>query len=291
MNIGFIGLGTMGRPMARNLLGMGGPLRVWNRSREPVEALAEEGAQATADPAEAAAAEILVSMLADDVAVRQVVLEGGALAAMAAGSVHVNMATVSVDFARELADRHGERGVGYISAPVLGRADMAAAGKLNILAAGPDEALTRVQPLFDVLGQKTWRFGARPEQANVVKLAANFCLASAIETMAESSALVRAHGISGAGFLEMLYSTLFAAPAYRGYGEMIAEERFSPAGFRLVLGLKDIRLALAAAEAGHVPLPVASVLRDNLLDAVAQGDGDLDWAALAKVAARRAGLE
>jgi 3-hydroxyisobutyrate dehydrogenase-like beta-hydroxyacid dehydrogenase len=199
------------------------------------------------------------------------------------------MATVSVQFAREMAQLHAERGVGYVAAPVLGRSDVAAAGRLNILAAGPDELIARVQPLLDLIGAKTWGFGDRPEQANAVKLAANFMLASAIEAMAEAATLASGYDVPAPAFLEMVTSTLFAAPAYKGYGALIAEKRYEPVGFKLTLGLKDIRLALEAADRAHVPMPFASVLKDNFLDAVASGDGNRDWAALANVAGRRAG--
>jgi 3-hydroxyisobutyrate dehydrogenase-like beta-hydroxyacid dehydrogenase len=291
MRIGFIGLGAMGLSMARNLLRGGAPVQVWNRSDGPVQVLAGEGAQACATAADAAGADVLFSMLADDDAVRHVMVDGGVLDAMPPGSVHVNMATVSVAFGRELATWHAARGIGYVAAPVLGRVDVAAAGKLNILAAGPTTELDRVQPLFDLMGQKTWRFGGVAAQANAVKLAVNFNLACAIEAMAESAALVRAHGIDAADFLGLLLQTSFTGPAHQAYGKMIAADRYAPAGFKLTLGLKDVRLALAASDATHVPMPFASVLRDSLLDAVAHGDGGLDWASLAKVAARRAGLE
>jgi 3-hydroxyisobutyrate dehydrogenase-like beta-hydroxyacid dehydrogenase len=228
-------------------------------------------------------------MLADDGAVRAAIVDGGVLATPEAGLIHVNMATVSVQFAREMAQLHAERGVGYVAAPVLGRSDVAAAGKLNILAAGPDELIARVQPLLDLIGAKTWGFGDRPEQANAVKLAANFMLASAIEAMAEAATLASGYDVPAPAFLEMVTSTLFAAPAYKGYGALIAEKRYEPVGFKLTLGLKDIRLALEAADRAHVPMPFASVLKDNFLDAVASGDGNRDWAALANVAGRRAG--
>lgn len=290
MRIGFLGLGTMGWPMAANLIKAGHSLKAWNRSSEPVSRLAALGAEPAASPAEAAGGvEVLISMLADDEASRDVLVGQGALAALEQGTVHVNMATVSVAFARELAAAHAEHGVSYIAAPVLGRVNVAEAGQLNILAAGDAAGLDRVQPLLDVLGQKTWRFGERPEQANAVKLAANFMIASAIETMAEATSLAVGHGVAKPAFLEMLTSTIFAAPPYKGYGAAIAEERFEPAGFKLSLGLKDIRLALAAAEAVNVPLPFAGVLRDNHLDALAHGEGHLDWAALSRVAERRAG--
>jgi 3-hydroxyisobutyrate dehydrogenase-like beta-hydroxyacid dehydrogenase len=281
MNIGFIGLGAMGRGMAANLLRAGYPLRVWNRSPQPVQELAAQGAQAAGSAAEAAAVDVLFTMLADDASTRAV-LESGALDALAPDSIHVNMATVSVAFAREMAQLHATRGVGYIAAPVLGRVDVAAAGKLNIVAAGPDDLIARVQPLFDLMGQKTWRFGTAPEQANAVRLGANLTLACAIEAMGESAALVGAHGIEASGFLDLLSNTLFAgSPVYKGYGGMIAQERYSPAGFKLSLGLKDVGLANDAAEAQGLRLRFGTVLRETLQEAVARGEGDLDLAALA----------
>jgi 3-hydroxyisobutyrate dehydrogenase-like beta-hydroxyacid dehydrogenase len=291
MTIGFIGLGAMGRNMAARLLQAGEPLIVWNRSPEPAQALAGQGARLALQPADAGKADVLFTMLADDAATRSVLLDGGVLAAMAPGSIHVNMATVSVAFGREMAVLHAGRGIGYIAAPVLGRVDVAAAGKLNILAGGPADLVARVQPYFDLMGQKTWRFGDAPEQANAVKLGANLTLACAIEAMGESSALVRAHGIGAADFLDLLGQTLFAgSPVYKGYGGMIAQERYSPAGFKLSLGLKDVGLAVEAGRDKGVPLAFGNALVENLRDAMGQGDGELDLAALAKVTARRGGL-
>jgi 3-hydroxyisobutyrate dehydrogenase-like beta-hydroxyacid dehydrogenase len=290
MKIGFIGLGAMGKAMATNLLRAGQPLRVWNRNPAPVEELAALGAERASGPAEAGKVDVLFSMLADDAAGRAVILDGGVLDAMPPGSVHVNMATVSPAFAHEMAARHAARGVGYVAAPVLGRVDVAAAGKLNIVAAGPGTLIDRVQPLLDLLGQKTWRFGEVPERANAVKLGANLTLASAVEAMGEAAALVREHGVGADSFLDLLSQTLFAgSPVYKGYGSMIAQERYSPGLFKLSLALKDVQLALQAAQEKGLILPVGNVLRENLLAAVKQGDGDLDLAALAKVAARRSG--
>jgi 3-hydroxyisobutyrate dehydrogenase-like beta-hydroxyacid dehydrogenase len=287
MTIGFNGLGAMGRNMAANLLKANEPLRVWNRSPAPVQALAGQGAQAAASAAQAGAVDVLFTMLADDAATRAVLFDGGVLDAMAPGSVHVNMATVSVAFGREMAQVHAQKGIGYLAAPVLGREDVAAAGKLNIVAAGPAALIARVQPYFDLMGQKTWQVGAQPEQANAVKLGANLTLACAIEAMGESSALVRAHGIEAAQFLDLIASTLFAgSPVYKGYGGMIAQERYSPAGFKLSLGLKDVQLAIDAAQAKGLTLAAGNAVRDNLRAAVDTGDAELDLAALAKVSAR-----
>ncbi|QIC86107.1 NAD(P)-dependent oxidoreductase [Serratia liquefaciens] len=291
MKIGFAGLGGMGSAMAANLLQAGYGVKVWNRSPQAAQPLVSAGAVQARQPEELAEVDVLITMLANDAATEQVVVESGLLQQLRAGAIHINMATVSVALAKRLALLHAERNVGYIAAPVLGRVDVAAAGKLNILAAGDPLLLAKVQPLFEVLGQQTWHFGDQPEQANIVKIAANFTLASAIETMAEGSALVRNYGVSGADYLHMLTSTLFASPAYKGYGGLIAEEKFEPAGFKLSLGMKDVGLALEAGANSHTPMPFASVLKDNFLDAVAQGDADLDWSALAKVAARRAGLK
>jgi 3-hydroxyisobutyrate dehydrogenase-like beta-hydroxyacid dehydrogenase len=290
MNIGFIGLGSMGMPMATNLLKAQLPLIVWSRNGANAEKLAGAGATVVASAAQAAKVDVLFSMLADDQAVTEVFITGGVLDQMPQGSIHVNMATVSVAMAKKLTQLHAVRSVGYVAAPVLGRIDVAAAGNLNILAAGKMQDLERVQPLLDLMGQKTWRYGEEPALANVVKIAANFSIASAIETMAETSALVRAYGIEAQAFIDLLTQTLYPSPVYEGYGSMIAQERYSPAGFKLSLGLKDVRLALEAGEAQHLPLPLGSTLRDSHLEAISQGYGLLDWAALGKAAARRGNI-
>lgn len=291
MNVGFLGLGGMGSAMAANLLKAGHAVTVWNRSPAATEPLAALGATVAATPTEAAHGDAVLSMLASDAAVHAVVLGGGVLDAMAPGAVHVNHATISVALAKELAQVHAERGLAYVAAPVFGRPDMAAAAKLNILVAGRGEAIERVRPLLDAMGSKVWPLGEAPERANVAKIAGNFMLATAIESMAEASVLARAHGISAADFLEVMTGTLFAAPAYQGYAKLIAERRFKPAGFALPLGYKDVGLALAAADAARVPLPFAGVLRDSLLEALAAGDEDVDWSVLSQVAARRAHLD
>lgn len=291
MKVGFIGLGAMGSAMASNLLAAGHAVTVWNRTESATVPLASLGAKVARTPERAAQGEVLCSMLADDAAVRAVVLDGGLLDAMDAGVVHVNHATISVALARELAEAHAQRGLAYVAAPVFGRPDAAAAARLNILAAGRPAAIATVRPLLEAMGSRVWPLGDAPERANVAKIAGNFMLASAIESMAEATALTRAHGVSAADFLDVMTSTLFASPAYQGYGALIAEERFKPAGFPLSLGFKDVGLAQAAAESARVPLPFAGVLRDSLLEALASGDDERDWSALALVAARRANLD
>jgi 3-hydroxyisobutyrate dehydrogenase-like beta-hydroxyacid dehydrogenase len=291
MRIGFIGLGAMGTGIAGRLLAADHALVVWNRSPAAMEALVARGAHAAARAAEAARVDVLHTMLADDDALRAVLLDGGVLDALPRGSVHVNHATISVALARELAELHARRGVDYVAAPVFGRPDAAAAGQLHVLVAGDALAVARVRPLLEAIGQSLWPLGTAPERANVVKIAGNFMLAAAIEAMAEATVLGRAHGIDAGELLAVLTGTLFAAPAYRNYGRLIAERQYAPAGFALRLGYKDTRLTLAAAESEQVPMPLAGILRDGFLDALAHGDGELDWSALAEVAARRAHLQ
>ncbi|MFB6894268.1 NAD(P)-dependent oxidoreductase [Kitasatospora sp. NPDC056327] len=289
MRIGFVGLGAMGRGMAANLVAAGHTVRVWNRSPGPVAELVARGALAADGLADAFAADVVVSMLADDEAVDRLLLEP-ALLAGAGARVHLNTATVSVALAERAEALHAEYGIGYVAAPVLGRPPVAAAGELEFLAAGNAESLAAVEPLLAAMGRHTWYFGERPAQASAAKISTNFLLACAIESMAEACSLAEANGVRPADLIGMLSGTLFPGPVYSGYGSMVAERRYEPAGFRLPLGLKDVGLALSAGAAKHVPLPFGSVLRDAFLDALAHGDGEKDWAAVAAVARRRAGL-
>jgi 3-hydroxyisobutyrate dehydrogenase-like beta-hydroxyacid dehydrogenase len=288
MDIGFIGLGEMGAAMVANILKAGHQVRVWNRSPERAQRLAEAGAQVVGSVAEAFTGDAVFSMLADDAAVREVI--GAQLLEHAPrGQIHVNMATISVALAEELAHAHAQRGLNYVAAPVMGRPDVAVAGKLTIVAAGPAEAIDRVQPVLDAVGQKTWRIGSLAQQANVMKLATNFLIGSAVESLGEASAMLAGHGVAMQDFLDVITSNLFQGVVYQGYGKMIAEQRYEPALFKARLGMKDVRLALAAAESVMTPMPVASVVRDSLIEAMAHGDGDKDFAVLGQVAARRAG--
>jgi len=290
MKVGFIGLGTMGLPMAANLLKAGHEVTVWSRQPGPAEALRALGAQIAESPRAAFRGDAFLSMLSDDSAVRAIVMDGGLFADGGSATIHVNMATISVAFADELAAFHREAGVPYVAAPVFGRAEVAAAGRLNILAAGDRASIAKVQPLFDAMGQRTWLVGDRPSQANAVKICGNFMLASAIEAMSEAVALISAQGVPPKTFLEIMTSTLFDAPAYKGYAKIIGDQLFEPAGFRLTLGLKDVRLALSAGEAAHVPLPFASVMRDVFVEAIAHGLANSDWSAISQVALQRANL-
>ena len=293
MNIGFIGLGHMGSAIVRRFLQAKHTVRVWNRSVEAARKLEKDGAQVVDTAAAAFEGDAVFSMLGDDNALRAVFMDSGLLerASGDAVPVHVNMATVSVACADELARRHEERKIAYVAAPVLGRPDAAAAGKLNIMAAGPGAAIDHVQPLLDVVGLKTWRFGEVPSRANVVKIAMNFMLAAACESMGEAAALASGYGVEPADLFDLASHSFFlGGGVYEGYGRLIAASAFEPAGFKARLGLKDIRLALAAGEAVTAPLPLASQMRDSLLEALTRGEGDKEFGVvLGRAAMRRAG--
>ena len=290
MEVGFIGLGNMGKAIAANLLRAGHQLCVWNRSPAPAQELAALGARIATEPVAAARGEVLMTMLPDDAVHRAVLIDGGVLAGAARALIHVNLATVSIDLAKELTQLEERRGITYVAAPVFGRPEVAQAAKLNVVVAGDSAAIARVKPLLSTIGERVWPVGAPPERANAVKLAGNFMIASALEMMGEACALAGAYGVAPGDFLNVLTNTLFAAPVYRTYGRLIAEQRYTPAAFKLPLGLKDVHLALEAAEQAHVPMPFASVVRDHLLEALAAGMGELDWAAVAEISARHAGL-
>ena len=290
MNVGFVGLGTMGKAMAANLVRAGHTLTVWNRSSGPAADLATMGARIATSPAGAFCGEAAITMLADDASTSAIVTEH-VLAGAARGLVHVNMATVSVAASKALSALHAQHCLAYVAAPVFGRAEMAAAGKLNIVAGGSDEAIARVQPLFDAMGQRTWRAGSEPAHANLVKIGGNFMLASSIEMLSEAFSLAEKGGVDPKVFAEIMTSTLFAAPAFKIYSDLINSRQFEPAGFKLPLGLKDVGLALEAGHASQTPLPMASLVRDHLLESLAAGHADKDWSALSLVVRRNAGLK
>ncbi|USQ96803.1 NAD(P)-dependent oxidoreductase [Caulobacter sp. RL271] len=287
MNVGFVGLGAMGAAMVRNLLAKGVSVTVWNRSRAIVDELAAEGARAAATVDEAFAADIVLTMLAHDKAMREVLVDSGVLARAGKGVVHVNHATISTDLAAELAVLHAELGLGYVAAPVFGRPPVAQAGGLNVLAAGAPEAVAKAQPVLEMLAAKVWPLGEDPVRANALKLAGNFMIVSAIESMGEAVALGEAYGVAAPDLLDMLSSTLFAAPIYKIYGGMIAERRYSPPGFAAELGLKDVRLVLDAAEAKGLSMPLADLAEASLESLLAGDEKDLDLAALAEIARGR----
>ena len=282
--VGLVGLGTMGSAMARRLIDAGHELVVWNRSPEAVERMVDAGAVAAADAAEALAAGVSFSMLADDDAA-EAVLDDRTVAA--ARGIHVCTASISPAQADRLDARFRAAGCGYVAAPVLGRPSVAAEGKLNILVAGRDEEVDDVQPLLDVIGTRTWRFGERPRIANVVKVAVNFNIIHAIQALGESIAMTERQGVDPALFHELLTSTLFDGVVYRGYGKEIVDETYVPPGFIMALGFKDLRLAEQVAAEGGVTLPTAPAL--HRVYEIALADDELarfDWGGAAEVTRR-----
>lgn len=292
MKIAFLGLGSMGLPMARHLLQAGHKLTVYNRTRARADQLKHLDVVVADSPAAAArGADVLITMVADDPALEEVMLgEHGALEALPRGAIHVSMSTIGPALSRWLAERHATAGQTLVAAPVFGRPEAAEAKKLWIVAAGPAEALERCRPLLEAMGQGVIPAGDDPPRANVIKLAGNFLLAATIEAMGEAFALTRKHGVAPSDLLDIVNGRLFRSPIYENYGKLIAEQRYEPAGFKLRYGLKDIRLALEAADEAAVPMPLASLMHDRYLSAMARGWADLDWAALARVAAADAGL-
>ena len=290
MKIGFIGLGHMGSAMAANLVKAGHHVTVFNRSPEKRRKLVELGAHEAARIADACRGEAVITMLADDAALSSVALaDGGIIGSLPRGAIHVSMSTISVALARELTKAHAGAGQRFIAAPVFGRPEAAAAAKLFIVAAGEPAAVETCLPLFNALGQKTLPISPEPAAANLVKLSGNFLLASAIEALGEAIALVSKAGVDRRAYVELLTSTIFPAPVYATYGGLIAANRFEPAAFTVALGLKDIRLALAAAESLRVPMPLGSLLHDRFLRLLAEGGESLDWSALGGLAGRDAG--
>jgi 3-hydroxyisobutyrate dehydrogenase-like beta-hydroxyacid dehydrogenase len=277
--------------MAASLLTAGHELAVYNRTPDKAKPLVEKGARKAASVADACKGEVVITMLADDNAIESVLFgDAGMLANMSKGGIHVSASTISVALADKLAAEHAKRGQRFVSAPVFGRPEAAATAKLFIVVAGAHDSVDTCMSLFEAMGQKTFRFGEKPSSANLVKISGNFLIASTIETIAEAMALVAKGGLDQHQYLEFLTSTLFNAPIYKTYGTLIAEKKFKPAGFAAPLGLKDVRLALAAGEALRVPLPLANLVRDRFLTLLARGDDTLDWSAISQLAAEDAGL-
>jgi 3-hydroxyisobutyrate dehydrogenase-like beta-hydroxyacid dehydrogenase len=279
MKIGFLGYGQMGRPMVERLKGAGHSVTVYNRTRRAPDVAPE--------PEQVLDAEVVITMLADDAAVRSVWIDSGMVRKLPAGAIHLNMATVSMAIARELAALQKN----YVAAPVFGRPPLAAQGQLDIVAAGPNEALERCRPLFSVLGKQTFVVGEEPAAANAVKIARNFLLACLIESLGEAFALVRKCGVEPQKFLDVIGSTSLGSPAYKSYGKMIVEQAWKPAQFAMPLGVKDVELALATARDAGMGLELGELIRAHLMDAIRAGRGEEDWAALAGHIAHRAGVK
>ncbi|HUA00026.1 MAG TPA: NAD(P)-dependent oxidoreductase [Candidatus Aquilonibacter sp.] len=291
--LGFIGLGNMGEPIAANLMAAGHALRVYNRTASKAAPLVAKGAALAKSPADVAApGGVVFTMLADDRALEEVCLVPGSFVEkLGPGGIHISLSTIAPATARRLAEHHAKHGVAYLASPVFGRPEAAAAKKLWVCTSGQAASKNRARPLLEAISQGIFDFGEDAGAANVVKLCGNFMIASAIETIAESLALAEKSGVDKNAVAALFGKTLFACPVYQGYGRQIAAEEFEPAGFRLALGLKDVSLALGAAGASSMPLPIGSLLRDRFLAAIAKGRGDMDWTAIAVGVAEDAGLK
>jgi 3-hydroxyisobutyrate dehydrogenase-like beta-hydroxyacid dehydrogenase len=291
MKVGFIGLGRMGQAMASRVLGGGHDLVVYNRTRSKCAELEKAGAKVADSMAEACTGrDVVISMVTDDKALGDVV-EQGVVPGLPKGGIHVAMGTHSVAALREIGPAHDKAGLILVAAPVLGRPEAAAAGQVGIVPGGAKDAVAKLAPLFEVIGRRAFDAGEKPEGASAVKLANNMVLGCAIAAMGEGFSLVRKYGVDPATFFDVMTDGLFAAPAYKVYGNIIAKQLYDQAGFTTTLGLKDANLALAAALAANVPLPSLNVYRDRLLGAMAHGEADKDWSVIARDQARASGLE
>lgn len=293
MKIGFLGLGRMGQGLAGNIQKAGHDLRVFDVVAQAAKTFVEQGAVLADNVADCVRdREVVVTMLASDEILEQVTLgDGGISSALPKGAIHMASGTHGVEIIRKLTEAHAQAGQVFITAHVLGRPDMAAKGELGIVPAGPAEALDKCTPLFDVIGNRTFIAGSSPDSATSIKVANNFVLGCAIEAMGEAFALVRKYGVDPKVFYEVMTEGLFSATAYKVYGDIIARQDYDAVGVTAEIGLKDANLALDAAEPVNVPLPSCNVWRDRLISAIAHGDGDKDWAVMARAQARASALD
>jgi 3-hydroxyisobutyrate dehydrogenase-like beta-hydroxyacid dehydrogenase len=277
--------------MAGSLIKAGHQVTVFNRTPGKSADLEAAGAKVAAGIAEACDADVVFTMLANDEAAESVVFgKPGIFDSLPKGAIHVSSSTISIELSDRLAAAHAEAGQGYVAATVLGRPNLAAEGQLFVIAAGADDALAKVAPLLDAVGQKTTRFGIKPSNANMVKLSVNFLFASVMESLGEAVALVAKGGIDKVAYVEFLTTTMFTAPAYKIYGELAVSDQPAPVGFAAPLGFKDIRLAIAASEKLGVPMPLLSLIHDRFVELMASGGEHMDWSAIGKLAQRDAGM-
>jgi len=292
MKVGFIGLGNMGSAMAANLLKAGHEVTVYNRTSAKADGLVQQGARYAAQVADACRGDVVMTMLADDKALEGVVFgDRGVVASLKKGGIHISSSTISLALAEKMAAAHADNGQDFVSAPVFGRPEAAAAAKLFVAVAGKAHTVEACKPLLDAIGQKTFYFGEHAAHAALVKISGNFLISCVIESLGEALALVGKAGLDQHQYLEFLTSTLFNAPVYKTYGGIIVDKKFRPAGFAAPLGFKDNRLVLAAGQDLRVPLPVANVIYDRFLTLLAHGGEGLDWSAISQGAAEDAGLK
>jgi len=294
MKVGFIGLGRMGKGMAKRILESGHDLAVYDVVREATAEFGSAGARVASSVKELCGdRELVVTMLVEDATVMDVALTtGGMRDSLPSGAIHLAMGTYGVATIRALADAHSKANQILVAAPVLGRPDLAASGQLGIVAAGPQEAVQRCREVLQVIGRRIFEAGLKPESATAIKLANNLVLGAALVAQAEAFSLVRKYGVEPQVMYDVMTDGLFAgAPAYKGYGKTMVDQTFDKVGSPVFVGIKDANLILAAADIARVPLPTLDVYRERLLGAIAHGDGDKDQAVLAREQARACGLE
>ena len=292
MEIGYVGLGGMGHAMASNLISKGHTLRVWNRSPGKAADLVAKGATLVEHPGQAVAGDgVVFTMVADDAALEQVVGGPDGIAAkLGPGGIHVSMSTVSPETTQRIAALHAERGAAFVAAPVFGRPTAAAAAMLFILVAGEAGARDKIMPLLETMGQRVFPLGDDPVAASIVKLSGNFMIMGVIEAMAEAATLCEKYGVERSAMMDVMTQSIFATPLYVNYGKLIAQHDYANPGFKLSLGFKDANLVMAAARKAHVPMPLASMMHDRFLSALAKDRGELDWTAAALNVSEDAGL-
>jgi 3-hydroxyisobutyrate dehydrogenase-like beta-hydroxyacid dehydrogenase len=290
MKIGFVGLGNMGHPIAKNLLAAGHELTVWNRTPKKADDLVKAGARRAETPAEAAKGDLVITMVTGDDALTAVLFGEAGILSEPSHAIHISMSTVSKELVDSLAELHEEAGQGFVSAPVFGRPPAAEAKKLFVVAAGPSAQLKKCEPAFNAIAQKVFLLGESPSAANVMKLCGNFMILACVDSLAQALALGEKSGIAPKDVLSVLTGTIFDAPVFHNYGDILVNQKFRPAGFAAPIGLKDMNLVSAAAQEARVPMPFLGIIRDHLLQTIASEGEEIDGAALGLMVKRNAGL-
>ena len=284
MKIGFLGLGKMGSAVAGRLLAAGHSVTVWNRSRDKADALKAQGACVAETPAEAVRGQDAVfTMLMDDAAHEAVIFgqagqgDSGFFDSLEKGAVHASLSTVSVELSKRMTAEHDRRGQLFVGAPVFGRPNVAAEGKLWIALAGAVAAIARIRPLLEPLSRGNTVVGLEPWQAHALKLGGNFMITAMVQTLSEAFVYALAQGIEPDVFLSTVNSALFQSPFYATYGGVMLHPPEQP-GATVALGLKDTKLFRSAASEVGLELGLAGYLQQILESAVAAGLTDGDWA-------------
>ena len=278
MQIAFLGLGQMGFAIAQLLVDKGHSVTVWNRTASAAHPLVDRGAKLVSTSIEAVqSADVVFTMLFDNHAVEDVLFTHNTLGAIPANAIHVSLSTISVALAQRLETEHAAHHQRFLSAPVFGRPNVAAEGKLWLVLAGPSDAINETRPLLEVFSRGNTIVGDRPSQANAVKLAGNFLIASTVASLAEAFNVTESQSVDPAVFLDTVNSALYQSVFFNNYGKLMLNPPATP-GATVKLGLKDTQLFREVATAGDTPTPLADLLRNQLEITVAAGRGDQDWA-------------